>query len=134
VLACWSVCTSSTGADLRLCPDAGRRWDAMHVAFASGTCACWQSCELALTLLSTPTQTLTHWCMCPLLCLGGAGVWEEAAGLDPGAGGNGAASGFVAQQLFASTDWKAQQQRTARVATGGRCAVSWQGQQVAMSA
>ncbi|KAI7842811.1 hypothetical protein COHA_003557 [Chlorella ohadii] len=39
-------------------------------------------------------------------------VWEAGA---PAAGG-----GFAAQQLFATQDWKAQQQRRARIATSGR--------------
>lgn len=45
--------------------------------------------------------------------------WEPAAS-ELGSGSGGASAGFVAQQLFASRDWKAQQQRKARIATSGR--------------
>lgn len=46
-----------------------------------------------------------------------AGEWEQAAwdAGAPTAGGR-----FAAQQLFASQDWKVQQQRRARIATSGR--------------
>lgn len=43
--------------------------------------------------------------------------WEQAA-WDTGAATAG--GGFAAQQLFATQDWKVQQQRRARIATSGR--------------
>lgn len=58
----------------------------------------------------------------PPICPAARAVeWEEAAWAPEGGAAAGAGGGF-AQQLFASSlNWKAQQQRKARIATSGRC-------------
>ena len=51
-----------------------------------------------------------------------AADWEPNAWQAVEDSSGGTSGSFVAQQLFASKDWKLQQQRKARIATGGRCA------------
>lgn len=46
--------------------------------------------------------------------------WEQAAWEGGGGAAAGPSAGFAAQQLFATADWKAAQQRRARIATAGR--------------